>query len=87
MEPLPGRRIQKSMNAVVVRACEEHLKLLEEYRIALHGWRMARIHDPLNSQCPAVLAAIQRVEQLEHRIKIHQSEHGCEHDIPLQADL
>jgi hypothetical protein len=75
-----------SMNAIA-GTCEEHLALLEEYRIALHDWRVARTNDPLNSQCPAVLETTNRVEELEHKIEVHQAEHGCWHGIPLQADL
>jgi hypothetical protein len=75
------------MNEVVAEQCEEHLALLEEYRVALHDWRVARTNDPLNSQCQAVLAAIRRVEELEHKIKLHQGEHGCLRDVPLPADL
>jgi hypothetical protein len=74
------------MNAIA-GTCEEHLALLEEYRVALHDWRVARASDPLNSQCPAVLEATKRVEELEHKIDAHQTEHGCLHHIPLQADL
>lgn len=75
-----------SMNAIA-ETCEEHLALLEEYRIALHDWRVARTNDPLNSQCPAVLETTKRVEELEHKIKVHQAQHGCWHGVPLQADL
>jgi hypothetical protein len=75
------------MNAVIAGTCEEHLALLEEYRIALHDWRVARANDPLNSQCPAVLETTQRVEDLEHKIRTHQTEHGCLEFVPLQADL
>ena len=67
--------------------CEQHLALLEQYRIALREWRAARANDPLNSQCPAVLETTKRVEDLERRIKVHQAEHGCWHGVPLQADL
>jgi len=85
LPPLPSHPI--GVNELLARACEEHAALLEEYRVALHDWRVARTNDPLNSQCDAVLAAIQRVEELENKIKTHQSEHGCWHDVPLQADL
>jgi hypothetical protein len=74
------------MNAIA-GACDEHLALLEEYRVALHDWRVARANDPLNSQCPAVLETTKRVEELEHKIKTHQAKHGCLHHVPLQADL
>jgi hypothetical protein len=75
-----------SMNAIA-GTCEEHLALLEEYRVALHDWLVARANDPVNSQCPAVLETTKRVEELEHKIKAHQAEHGCWHGVPLQADL
>jgi hypothetical protein len=74
------------MNAIV-GTCAEHLALLEEYRVALHDWRVARANDPLNSQCSAVLEATRRVEELEQRIRVHQTEHGCLRHVPLQADL
>ena len=74
------------MNAIA-ETCTEHLALLEEYRVALHDWRVARATDPLNSQCPAVLEATKRVEELEHKIGVHQTEHGCLHYVPLQPDL
>ena len=77
---------QIGMNAIA-GTCTEHLALLEEYRVALHDWRVARANDPLNSQCPAVLEATKRVEELEHKIGVHQTEHGCLHYVPLQADL
>jgi len=71
----------------IAEKCAEHLALLEEYRIALHDWRVARVHDPLNSQCPAVLEAIKRVEEVEQQIRLHQAEHGCLERVPLPADL
>ena len=74
------------MNAIA-GTCTEHLALLEEYRVALHDWRIARSNDPLNSQCPAVLETTRRVEELEHKIRVHQSEHGCLRYVPLRADL
>ena len=74
------------MNAIA-GTCTEYLALLEEYRVALHDWRVVRANDPLNSQCPAVLETTKRVEELEHRITVHQAERGCWHGIPLQADL
>jgi len=83
--PLPPPH-PTGMNATA-EPCVEHSALLEEYRVALHDWRVARANDPLNSQCPAVLEAIKRVEELEHKIRAHQTEHGCWHGVPLQADL
>lgn len=74
------------MNAIA-GTCTEHEALLEEYRVALHDWRVARANDPLNSQCPAVLEATKRLEELEHKITVHQTEHGCLHHVPQQADL
>ena len=64
------------MNAIA-GTCAEHMALLEEYRVALHDWRVARANDPLNSQCPAVLETTKRVEEVERSIKCHQDEHGC----------
>ena len=75
-----------TMNAIA-GTCEEHLALLEEYRVALHDWPVARANDPVNSQCPAVLETTKRVEELERKIKGHQAEHGCWHGVSLQADL
>ena len=73
------------MNAIA-GTCEEHLALLEEYRVALHDWQVARASDPLNSQTPAVLETAKRVEELEHKINTHQTEHGCLHHVPLRTD-
>jgi hypothetical protein len=61
----------------VAGTCGEHLALLEQYRVALHDWRVARTNDPLNSQCPAVLEATKKVEDLERNIQRHQDKHGC----------
>jgi len=71
----------------IAGTCTEHSALLEEYRVALHDWRVARANDPLNSQRPAVLEATRRVEELGHKIRVHQTEHGCLHYVPLPADL
>lgn len=76
------------MNMIAIaEKCTEHLALLEEYRVALHDWRVARVHDPLNSQCPAVLEATKRMEELEDKLRVHQAEHGCWERVPLPADL
>jgi hypothetical protein len=63
------------MNATT-GTCTEHMALLEEYRVALRHWRVARANDPLNSQAPAVLEATKQVEELERKLRRQQIEYG-----------
>ena len=63
--------------SVMAGACPEHLALVEEHRIALHGWLAERADSALNSRAPTVLKAKKRIEELEYELKTHQAEHGC----------
>ena len=75
------------MNAIA-GTCEEHLALpwRRVQGRPSRSWQVARASDPLNSQAPAVLETAKRVEELEHKINTHQTEHGCLHHVPLRTD-